>query len=130
MINQDRLVSNFLKPGSVPARIVDMFLDLKFRAVVSSPVLDEYVMVLNRKEFGFEQEKIKYLLSLIGASAFELDLFDRAFDGIPEDDAVFLVTAIEGGADYMITGNTRHFPAGKYGKCKIVIPAEFLKLVP
>ena len=43
----------------------------------------------------------------------------------PEDNR-FLECAGEAKADFLITGNTKHFPSEKFQKTRIVSPAEFL----
>jgi uncharacterized protein len=121
------LVSGLLKPGSNPSVILGRLSDTNFRAVVSGDMLNEYMDVLRRKEFVFAgQQQVENLLAYMGVLAFEPLNREQVFDGVPFDDAFFLIAAIEGGADYLITGNIRHFPQKKYGKCRVVTPAEFL----
>ncbi|MBF0606528.1 MAG: PIN domain-containing protein [Magnetococcales bacterium] len=43
----------------------------------------------------------------------------------PADDK-FLDCALEAKVDYIITGNTRHFPLGNFNGIKIVTPQEFI----
>jgi predicted nucleic acid-binding protein len=43
----------------------------------------------------------------------------------PEDNK-FLECALEARAGFIITGNTKHFPFGKFKKTLIVSPSEFL----
>jgi predicted nucleic acid-binding protein len=44
-------------------------------------------------------------------------------------DSKFLECAVEGNADFIITGDRHLLDLGKFEEIKIVIPAEFLKLI-
>ncbi len=44
------------------------------------------------------------------------------------DDDIFTAAAAEGGADYLITGNIKHFPASPWRGIMIVDPSTFLAL--
>jgi len=44
------------------------------------------------------------------------------------DDDIFLECAEAAGADYLVTGNRKHFPAG-WGRLNIVTAREFLALL-
>jgi predicted nucleic acid-binding protein len=42
---------------------------------------------------------------------------------------MFLECALEAEADFLITGNTKHFPHGKFRNIQIVTPKEFLRFI-
>lgn len=124
VIDTNVIISALLKPGSKPGRIIEMVLEGKINAVVSRDMLGEYKRVVYRRKFSFTQEQIDTVLVLFDKAVLELPLPGQ--DTVNADDAVFLAAAIAGGADYLITGNIRHFPERKYGNCLAVTPAEFL----
>ena len=47
--------------------------------------------------------------------------------GLP-DDEVFLAVPIASRAEYLVTGNLRHYPAKNRQGVKVVSPAKFLEL--
>ena len=46
-----------------------------------------------------------------------------------DSDNRFLEAAQAGHADYLVTGNTKHFPMGPFGETLIVTPAQFCEVV-
>jgi predicted nucleic acid-binding protein len=93
---------------------------------VDDRVLDEYVEVTSRSEFGFETKDINALISFIETSAIHVQaklLVERLPD---PDDEPFLEVAIAGGADALVTGNLRHFPAKSAQGVRVISPAIFL----
>jgi predicted nucleic acid-binding protein len=52
----------------------------------------------------------------------------QAAKGDPEDDK-FLECAVEAEADFLITGNIKHFPPGKFKGTIILPPAQFLSVI-
>jgi predicted nucleic acid-binding protein len=44
------------------------------------------------------------------------------------DDQPFLEVALAARAEFLVTGNKKHFPQGDYGGVKIRAPGEFLEL--
>ena len=44
-------------------------------------------------------------------------------------DNKFLECALESQADYLITGNTRHFPLKKFHDTRIINPRDFIDLI-
>jgi predicted nucleic acid-binding protein len=52
----------------------------------------------------------------------------RLAEAADETDNRFLECAVSAGADYIITGNTRHFPS-RFESIRIVTPREFFDLI-
>jgi predicted nucleic acid-binding protein len=50
---------------------------------------------------------------------------DRKIEVSPDDDNRFLECAEAAEADFLVTGNRRHFPE-LFGKTRVVAPREFL----
>jgi hypothetical protein len=73
-------------------------------------ILGEYAEVLARPKLGIEADRVRVLVDRV-RSAGERVIALR-YDGAmaDEDDRVFLEVAIAGRADFLVTGNRRHFP--------------------
>ena len=127
VIDTNVIVSGLLKPGSKPGLVLDMIFEGTIDAVVSRDMLDEYKRVICYGKFNFSQERIADVLVILEKTVLELPFPETGLAGVPADDAVFVAAAIAVGADYLITGNIRHFPQKKYGRCRAVTPAEFLE---
>jgi uncharacterized protein len=110
VIDTNVLVSAALKSDGLERTTLLLAMTKPARLYVSRPILDEYRRVLSRPEL-----KIRKGLRRLRAAR------------DPDDDK-FLECADRARADYLVTGNLRHFP--RYWKAtKIVTAREFLELV-
>lgn len=129
VIDTNVIVSALINPGSKPGQIMKMVMDGQISPVVNNAIIKEYREVLGRKKFSFSEDEIKAFLLFMGRFVFEHRDIRNFHKGIPKDDAVFVLAAAAGGADYIITGNIRHFPDKKYGSCDVVNPSDFLEML-
>ena len=90
--------------------------------LVSTAILDEYAEVLSRPQFGIAEDVIQQALNRIQNSSETIVPASR-LETPDADDSPFLECALDGRADYLITGNKRHFPNWTI----IVTPREFLE---
>ena len=89
-------------------------------------VLSEYAEVLARPRFAFDQDMVGSLLEYIthvGQTVAAAPLSAALPD---PDDQPFLELALSGGAEYLITGNRRHYPKALCGGVPVVTPAQFV----
>lgn len=129
VLDTNIIVSALLKDGGREALVFDLATSGAFTPVVSDPLLAEYGEVLGRPGFGFETRRVKGALQDIRRHALHVGtprvLVGAAHD--PDDDMV-LACALAGGADYVVTGNVRHFP-GKFHGVAIVPSRQFLVIL-
>ena len=119
------IVSAVLKPGSIPASLVTLALQRRVKLCVSQALLDEYKEVLNRPKFGLQAHAVEALLQDIAQSAQFVHPTERITAALDKDDNHILECAVAAGADYLVTGNTKHFPTPTFRRTAIVTPAEF-----
>jgi uncharacterized protein len=131
VIDTNVLVSALLKPGSVPELVLSLILDDQVLLCLSESIAEEYQEVLEREKFKkLSRKKVRLLLSRVKSQAewvepkIRLDVARHD----PEDNK-FLECIQEAGADFLITGNTKHFPPKRFEKTLIVTPAEFLAVI-
>ena len=43
------------------------------------------------------------------------------------DDAKFVQSAVDAGADFLVAGNSKHFPVKKFQRTSVVTPREFME---
>jgi predicted nucleic acid-binding protein len=90
-------------------------------------ILTEYAEVLHRPRFDFEPNRVLALLDqirsggiLVAVEPLRLHLPDR-------DDEAFLEAAMADRAEYLVTGNLRHYPPSRRQGVRVVTPAAFME---
>jgi putative PIN family toxin of toxin-antitoxin system len=99
------------------------------RLFLSPPILEEYAEVLKRPKFQFDTRRVDRLLRDLTHAATMVTPEGRISASPDESDNRFLECAHASGADYLVTGNKRHFPFPAYEDTVIVSPAEFAQIV-
>lgn len=101
----------------------------RFIYLLSRGVLDEYLRALSYPKFKLTDREIKALieedlLPFVEIVASEKTSVPRLKD---RDDEKFLALAIDGRADFLVTGDRELLDLRKIKKTAIVGPSEFLK---
>jgi putative PIN family toxin of toxin-antitoxin system len=123
VLDTNVLVSALINPKGMPAKILNMILNGKLITLYDNRIMGEYRVVLSRKKFNFPIEIIEPLLDFIKYEGEFIASDPLKTHFTDEDDKMFLELAISGNAEYLITVNTKHFPAGNY----IVTPKVFIE---
>jgi len=87
----------------------------------------EYVNVIGRAKFRPYVNAMMALFLELKQAAFRVEPKPSGFSLPDKNDNPYLDAATTGAVDFLITGNTKHFPAGQYGAVEIVSPREFLQ---
>lgn len=123
------IVSALLKPKSLPASLVALGNARAVQVYLSPLVLAEYDEVLRRPRFGFLPAFVDRFIGEITAAAVMVDPAERLTAATDEPDNRFLECALAARADYLVTGNLRHFPAPEFEGIRIVSPVTFAEVV-
>lgn len=130
VIDTNVWVAGLLSPSGAPARIIDLVVGGALMVVVSPAILQEYRHVLARPGFDLSPDAVAAVLgylSIPGTHVVHIDPVDLPGACADPDDDHFLGAALAGGAGVLITGNTKHFPAGLWHGISITTPAAFLR---
>ena len=134
VIDANVFVSAALKPHSKAAKIIDLVKEGTIALVLSHAILEELRKVFRypkiRKEIRLIVSEIDETLAKIaeGAVLTPGNMKIRAVKDDPEDNR-YLECAVEGQADYIISGD-RHLTKLKFFQEIIIIdPAAFLELI-
>jgi putative PIN family toxin of toxin-antitoxin system len=119
------LVSALLKPGSLPSSLVSLAMTGVVQLCLSPATHAEYDEVIRRPRFAFSVEMVERFMEELTASALMVEPATRVTACSDDPDNRFLECALEASADYLVTGNLRHFPAPAFGGVRIVTPAVF-----
>jgi putative PIN family toxin of toxin-antitoxin system len=128
VIDTNVLVSANLSDEGLPAAILDLAANKTILMFVSPAVLAEYEAVLRRPRLNLSAAAVASSLAVIRNISRLVKPTRRLAEAADETDNRFLECAVSAGADYIITGNTRHFP-DRFESIRIVTPREFLDLI-
>jgi putative PIN family toxin of toxin-antitoxin system len=127
VIDANVLVSAVIKPAGLQRTVLLLAVTKPARLYVSPSILEEYREVLGRPELQIRKGLRQQLLQLIKNRSYTVVPAKGVEVASDPDDNVFLECADAAGADYLVTGNLKHFPRF-WKKTKIVTPREFVSL--
>ncbi|SRR5712691_13358176 len=104
------VVSAVLKAGSIPASLVTLALDRRVRLCLSPVIFAEYEAVLKRPKFAFDAHAVDAFLRDLRMVAVIVSPTKQIHAVPHEPDNRFLECAQTAQAQYLVTGNKRHFP--------------------
>jgi putative PIN family toxin of toxin-antitoxin system len=122
VLDTNVIVSALLNPSGAPAAVLNLVLRQSATLLVDNRILFEYSDVLRREKFAFPPHAVDALLDFARASSQYVTTAQSKTKLRDEDDRPFYEVAVSGSADYLITGNQRHFPRKSF----VVTAAEFL----
>ncbi|MEA3007214.1 MAG: uncharacterized protein QOI94_2483 [Acidobacteriaceae bacterium] len=127
VIDTNVLVSAALNPDGLERTTILIAITKPARLYVSPPILEEYAGVLARPHLKIRKGVRLQLLQLIKNRSYMVVPSQRLEVASEPDDNVFLECADKAGADYLVTGNQKHFPQF-WKKTKIITSREFISL--
>ena len=134
VLDTNILVSATLSPLGPSARVVDAWRARLFDVVTRPDLIDEVGQVMARDSIRarhrWTQEQIEFFLAVLAEQAIVTpgDLQVKAIAEDPDDDMV-LACAVEGQADYIVSGDQHLLGLGAFQRIPIVTPAQFLRIL-
>jgi uncharacterized protein len=126
VIDTNVLVSGILKQHGLEASVLNLIATDQLTWCLSEPILEEYRRVLLSK-LGFQPAHVQWYFDL--AAAGHIVIPSARLKESPDDsDNRFLECAEVAEADYLVTGNKRHFPA-QWKNSRIVNARELLEVI-
>jgi hypothetical protein len=128
VLDTNVLVSALLKDNSPPSFILALLRKRKMTLCLSKAIFEEYGAVLNREKFQHIRSATAPLLVSLkkGALLVEPKIRITVITADPADNK-FLACAHTAQADFLITGNAKHFPFKQSQATRIVSPKEFIE---
>ena len=123
ILDTNVIVSALLSPAGPPAKILNLVLEGSLTLVYDNTLLAEYADVCSREKFKIDKELLAVVMDFITKEGDFRTAGPLSTKLQDEDDAMFYSLYKSGGIDYLITGNTKHFPHEK----GIVTPRQFLE---
>jgi len=127
VIDTNILISAALKPAGLQRTVLLLAITKPARLYVSSPILLKYRDVLGRPELRIRKSLRQQLLRLIKNHSYTVVPTWRLDVTSDPDDNIFLECADAARADYLVTGNLRHF-LRFWKRTKVITPREFISM--
>lgn len=131
VLDTNLLVSYLLTQGKTISTIIAHWEAGDIEVLVSPAIIEELVEVVRRPRLSRQMTvDPQILIDLLSVEAM-LTKGDIAFPGASRDpkDDKFLACAVEGAADYIVTGDADLLSLGKFHDVWIVRPAAFIQLL-
>ncbi len=134
VLDTNVFISGFLTPKSPPADILTLIVQGRLRLVLSASIASEIKAVLDYPKIrkilqkrGLSKDEINIGLARLEKLAiFTLGKLKIAAVEKDPSDNIFLSAAIEGRADYIVSGDRHLIEIESFRGIPIVTPAEFL----
>jgi putative PIN family toxin of toxin-antitoxin system len=127
VLDTNIVVSAALKPDGLQPTVLVIAATKPARLYVTQAILEEYREVLARPEFRISRGLRQQLLQFVGSRSHLVRPVRPLQVATDPDDNKFLECADAARADYLVTGNQRHFP--RFWKNTAVITSrEFITI--
>ncbi|HEY9125644.1 MAG TPA: putative toxin-antitoxin system toxin component, PIN family [Acidobacteriaceae bacterium] len=131
VLDTNVLVAALLSPTGNPAQLIEAIRCHQLSPAYSWAILNEYTEVLARPKFGFDPIEIDGLIGLIQQDGISIEPHPTLSKTVPHspdsDDDPVILCAVAAQAEYIVTGNIRHFPLSIYGGVRVLQPRELLE---
>lgn len=128
VLDTNIVVSALLKPQALEDQVLRPVLSGQSQLYVSPAVLAEYSVVLVRPKFKLTDSEIKRTINELRGTSLMVHPTRAVTASKHEPDNRFLECAEAAKADYLVTGNAKHFPK-QWKATKIVNSRQFLAVL-
>jgi putative PIN family toxin of toxin-antitoxin system len=128
VLDTNVVVSAFLNDKGAEAAAVDLALSRELQLFASETILREYELTLARPKFSISPNQIKGLMASLRTIAVMGEPAASLKISSDEPDNRFLECAEAARADFLVTGNKRHFPQD-WKNTRIVNARELFRLI-
>ena len=125
VLDTNILVSACWTPDGLEAQAVALAILGAFTACASTEVRAEYREVLLRDKFASLRGPALQLLADLEPALLMVESAAEGPASRDQDDNCFIACAATAGADYLVTGNLKHFPS-RWGPTRAVNARQFL----
>ena len=118
------IVSAFLNPKGIPGEILSLVLTHKIILCYDNRIFSEYAEVLTRSKFDFDYDLVNNFLEFVRNNGEYIIVEPQDIQFDDEDDKIFYDVFKSSDAEYIITGNKKHYPQEE----NIISPREYKEL--
>ncbi len=128
VIDTNILISAVLTPTGLQRTVLVLAMTKPARWYVSQPILQEYRSVLACPDLKIRRGLQRQFLQLVENHSHLVSVTRRLNVARDPDDNMFLECADAARADFLITGNQKHFPQF-WKKTKVITSRDFISLI-
>jgi uncharacterized protein len=128
VLDTNVVVSAHLNAEGYERHVLDLVLAGKLQIAVSEPILAEYEGVLRRPKFAIKPRQVSESIRLLRKAARIVNPHRKLAVTRDPADNRFLECAEASKADYVVTGNKRHFPK-EWRQTPVVNARELLEWI-
>ncbi len=128
VLDTNVLVSANLSDEGLEALVVSLVLNRKARLYVSESILTEYERVLLYPRLKFPQQEVSRFMTLLRSRSILVKPTHTITESVDAADNRFLECAEMAGANFLVTGNERHFPK-RWKSTQVVNARELLSMI-
>ena len=134
VIDTNVLVSAALSQRSVPARIFKLFEQGTFELLLSEAIFEEYAIALQydriRKRHNLTNDQLQQLLNDLRSAAILVKPTATLTIMVSDpDDNKFFECALEGGAQFIVSGDAAVQAVRQYQEIQVLSPTVFLAML-
>ncbi len=127
VLDTNVLVSGILSPNGPPAAILRALLTERVTLCFDERIVSGYRDVLTRTQFSFDPDLVEELIGFLEAAG-SPTLAPPLAITLPDPwDQMFIEVAVSSNADFLVTGNLKHFPEKAREGVRVVSRREFLE---
>ncbi len=130
VVDTSVILSAAILPGSVPGRVIDFVLD-HWRLMHSAATIAEADRILRKPRFDrycTEKDRLDFLTLLVNSGR-EVDILTPVVACRDPNDDMFLEVAVNGAADYLVSGDADLLALHPFQGIPVLTPADFLAAV-
>ena len=128
VLDTNVIVSAHINEEGLEASVLDLMFQKRLELFISDPIFAEYGLVLRRKRLHLDPHRVEDSLAGIHEISTSVKPSHTVSTAADPADNRFLECAEAAGADYLATGNKRHFPK-RWDKTKVVNARELLEII-
>jgi uncharacterized protein len=126
VLDTNVLVSAFLAPRGNESHVLRLALSPKHQLYVSDAMVEEYRRILGKPKFKLRVRDLEEFFAFLNRQATTVVPGKQLHVSLDETDNRFLECAEAASADYLVTGNKKHFPS-KWKTTRVVNAREWLE---
>jgi putative PIN family toxin of toxin-antitoxin system len=126
VLDTNVLVSAFLTPTGNESHVLRLALSPKHQLFVSDDMVEEYRRILSKSKFKFRVKDLEEFFAFLNRQAIIVVPGKQLHVSPDEADNRFLECSEAASADYLVTGNKKHFPV-KWKTTRVVNAREWLE---